>query len=132
MSIKVDWLDSKKHVLSLTFPANWTDAEMLSAARFTRNEIARVNHEVYAILSFNEDDGVPGGFFQALQLLEQYAPENLDSVLAIMDWQTATLATNVLRRVVPRLVENLHLVKDIQAAQQIIQKRHRALQEASD
>jgi hypothetical protein len=123
MSVKVSWFNDKKTIVIQTFGKDVTADDWREAARLSNALLTSVDHVVDIIITYTELTKLPPNLFSASKYVESLIPPNQGMVVVVATQAIIGAFNELMRRLMPKVVNDSVMVNTIEEAQAYINAR---------
>ena len=123
MQHRVEWANSEKTVIIQIFNGKWSahDQEIITEQTF--NLTVSVPHTVHLIIDARKVEGFPKVIISDIgPLLEKWVPPNQGLVISVGANQFMRSLANLSRLIAPRATQNMHFVRTLAQAWELLHK----------
>lgn len=124
MSVTVSWYNDEKTIVLQTFGKDVVANDWREAARLSHELLTSVDHTVDIIITYTELTRLPPNLFSASKYVESLIPENQGLVVVVATQAIIGAFNELMRRLMPRVVNDTVMVNTIEDARAYI-ARHR-------
>lgn len=120
---RVEWANLENTVIIQIFNGKWSGHDQEIITQQTFNLAVSVPHTVHVIIDARNVEGFPKVIISDIvPLLEKWVPPNQGLVISVGANQFMRSLANLSRLIAPRATQNLHFVRTMEQAWQLLHK----------